>query len=197
MINTNVNLSKEEMEAVTNPEWILTKNRIIDKVIVQFETLAGQYQKLVGSSSNIRAEISLVPPKISKGEKYLGLPYIMLDYPRIFTRDDVFAVRSFFWWGNFFSITLHLSGKYKSCLNINSLKAADGWNVATGSDEWSHDLNSEHYKILAEDFSNLEAQTFIKLAKKIPLEQWDFSTKFFIENFEKIITSLITAQPVK
>ena len=52
-------------------------------------------------------------PKISKGENYKGLPWLVLDYPRYFNKEDIFAIRTLFWWGNFFSITLHISGKYK------------------------------------------------------------------------------------
>ncbi len=35
----------------------------------------------------------------------------MLDYPRAFGRDSIFACRTFFWWGRFFSLTLHLAGR--------------------------------------------------------------------------------------
>ncbi|MEI9808974.1 MAG: hypothetical protein WDO16_14545 [Bacteroidota bacterium] len=58
-------------------------------------------------------EVIKISPKISKGENYKGLPYLVLDYPRYFEKDNHFAVRSMFWWGNFFSSTLHLSGIYK------------------------------------------------------------------------------------
>ena len=52
-------------------------------------------------------------PKISKGENYRGLPYVMLDYPRLFGREEVLAIRTFFWWGHGFSVTLHLKGGYR------------------------------------------------------------------------------------
>jgi len=55
-----------------------------------------------------------VSPKISRGENYLGLPYLVLDYPRLFRPDAVLAIRTFFWWGHFFSSTLQLSGGYKT-----------------------------------------------------------------------------------
>ncbi|MDB5230091.1 MAG: hypothetical protein JWN76_896 [Chitinophagaceae bacterium] len=194
MSEANVNLSKEEMEAVTNPEWILTKNRVIDKVIVQFEDITGWYEKIMVDHNGLPEEVLATAPKISRGEKYRQLPYVMLDYPRIFTRPDVFAIRSFFWWGNFFSITLHLSGKYRSYLNTEEILVTDGWHIATGEEEWEHNIDSDHYRpLLQEDISDLKKRPFIKLTKKIPLHQWDFSTQFFIENFETILSKLITA----
>ena len=49
--------------------------------------------------------------KISKGEN-MGLPWVMLDYPRLFGQEDVLAIRTMFWWGHCFSVTLHLKGRY-------------------------------------------------------------------------------------
>ena len=113
MRNTNVELSKNELELVTSSEVILTKNRIIEKVYLLFGSLSEEYRRLLQAhSSKLAPEVFQQSPKISRGEQYLGLPYVMLDYPRIFSKDDVFAIRSFFWWGNHFSIRLQLSGKY-------------------------------------------------------------------------------------
>ena len=67
-------------------------------------------------------------PKISKGENYKDLPYVMLDYPRCFQKEKTIAIRTFFWWGNFFSINLQLSGEYKEqalpSLQSNFLRSA-------------------------------------------------------------------------
>ncbi|HEX6916286.1 MAG TPA: hypothetical protein VF145_13645, partial [Chitinophagaceae bacterium] len=105
----NVKLSKEELDLVTNAGFILTKNRIIGKVYDMFGLLSETFRQ---QAAGFPDEMSRAQAKISKGENYLGLPWVMMDYPRLFSKTDVFAVRCFFWWGNFFSITLQLSGKY-------------------------------------------------------------------------------------
>ena len=69
-------------------------------------------QENVNRGFNLPEEVLIQSPKISRGENYNGLPYVMLDYPRCFGKEDVFAMRTMFWWGNFFSITWHLKGKY-------------------------------------------------------------------------------------
>ena len=56
-------------------------------------------------------EVDVRMGKIFRGENYNGLPYLVLDYPKHFSKDSVFAFRALFWWGNFFSFTLHLQGK--------------------------------------------------------------------------------------
>ncbi len=77
----NVKLSKDELELVTNAELILTKNRIIQKVYELFGELSIAYREL---SKDLDEDLLHIPPKISKGENYLGLPWVMLDYPRNF-----------------------------------------------------------------------------------------------------------------
>src|SRR5438309_4807722 len=102
-------LTAYEMQLVTDAQILITKNTIIRKVYELFGKLSEEYREEVNCKI---AGQNLISPKISRGENYLGLPYVILDYPRQFAKDDVFAIRSFFWWGNFFSITLHLSGSY-------------------------------------------------------------------------------------
>ena len=122
MHGTNVELSKNELELVTNSEFILTKNRIIEKVYNMFGALSETYKETLNEhTALLPTEVFASSPKIYKGENYLQLPYVMMDYPRIFLKDDVFAVRSFFWWGNYFSITLHLSGRYLQQFRNNIL----------------------------------------------------------------------------
>src|SRR5262245_51174126 len=114
MNRAKIQLSADELSLVQNAAWLLTKNNIIDKVFELFgEVATGAGELLKEAADWLPKETFVQSPKISKGEKYLGLPYVMLDYPRMFSREDVFAIRTFFWWGNFFSVTLHIKGKYK------------------------------------------------------------------------------------
>src|SRR5215470_1613424 len=113
-MDSKIQLSTFEMDLLKNSEWILTKNLIIKKA----QHLLGDVQEnnlrhVKDSSLNLPKEVIAVSPKISKGENYNGLPWLMLDYPRYFEKEKVFAIRTMFWWGHFFSTTLHLSGQYK------------------------------------------------------------------------------------
>ena len=108
--DAKIQLSPAEMDLVCNADLLLTKNAIIDKVYLIFGDVAEQVRSDLGPS-----------PKISRGENYLGLPWVMLDYPRLFGKEDTLATRVFFWWGNFFSITLHLKGIYKEQCKQNIL----------------------------------------------------------------------------
>ncbi|MFX8895293.1 hypothetical protein ABTM96_19365, partial [Acinetobacter baumannii] len=84
--------------------------------------------------------------KISRGEHYEGLPWVMIDYPRYFKKNHFFAIRTFFWWGNFFSLTLQLKGKYQLGFqgsNFETLKA--DWFICVNEDEWQHHFRQDNY----------------------------------------------------
>ena len=189
MINTM--LSSYELSLVTDPQVLLTKNDLLKKVVALFGEASQGYVDF--ASRNCNDELLQTPPKISKGENYLGLPYVILDYPRIFGKEDMLAIRSFFWWGNYFSIYLLISGAYKIRLEKQFEEASllgklDDWMIQVNNDKWNHQIGLENYKpIKALPGLSFKALPFIKMAKKIPLHEWDKASIFFENNFKILI----------
>jgi hypothetical protein len=113
-------------------------------------------------------------PKISKGENYKGFPWVVLDYPRNFGKEDVFAVRTMFWWGHYFSVTLHLKGRFKRVFlgpirERLGLLADARFHICVSEDEWRHELAIDNYLPLSGmDAEELEAlfmrEAFVKFA---------------------------------
>jgi hypothetical protein len=188
----NVKLSKHELELVTNAELILTKNRIIQKVYDLFGELSEVYPEL---SKDLDPGLLRTSPKIAKGENYLGLPWVMLDYPRNFSQTDVFAIRSFFWWGKFFSITLQLQGRYQQQFASTIQQLDSGWLLCIGSDAWQHHFEPDNYAPFYQG-QDLQQLPFIKLAKKIPLQEWDNAFDFFTANFAGLM-NMLSAKTMK
>ena len=190
MVPANVKLSKNELTLVCDESVILTKNNIIQKVYELFGMLSETFKERLTAPHHLPdAAILLQSPKIYRGEQYNGLPYVMLDYPRSFSRTDAFAVRCFFWWGNFFSITLHLQGKYvplyvDAVMQDNKEKAQ--WFYCINEDKWQHHFEPSNYIPLA-DADIKQGATFMKIAKKIPLQQWDDVYDFFVQNFQYLV----------
>ncbi|MBY0477024.1 MAG: hypothetical protein K2Q24_05220 [Chitinophagaceae bacterium] len=189
----NVSLSAFEKELVRNPEWILTKNKIIEKVYVLFGHLSEVY-KQHHASVQLPLAVTAASPKISKGENYKGLPYVMLDYPRCFSKEDVFAVRTFFWWGHFFSITLHLKGiylkQYQSAIQhaINNKQLSNAW-LNVSDDEWEHHFEQTHMK--SAEVTTIAADAgIIKLAYKIELDKWEEAELFLCNAFDELMQTI-------
>jgi len=190
MIVTNVELSKNELELVCNSEFILTKNRIIAKAHNLFGLLSEAYKTTLNNYKDILPpEVFATSPKIYKGENYLSLPYVLMDYPRVFSKDDVFAIRSFLWWGNFFSITLHLSGRFLQAFKHNigyALKEQhpEDYFVCINNEQWQHHFEKTNYAALNETgFESIFEKPFFKLSKKLALKDWEKAPAFFETNY--------------
>ncbi|MDB5249994.1 MAG: hypothetical protein JWQ40_4388 [Segetibacter sp.] len=194
-------LTAYEMQLVTDPQILLAKNNIIKVVYKRFGDLASRYQKEL-EDITVESEASM-SAKISRGENYKGLPYVIMDYPRHFSKTDVFAIRTFFWWGNFFSITLQLSGQYQSKY-ANNIEGAirhdcfSGWFIGNSANQWEHHFETGNYMPVEKDKDyNVDKLPFLKLAKKIPLGKWDEIDSFFTGNFSLLIKVLTSYAPIR
>lgn len=187
-------LSAKELELVNNAEVILTKNIIIQKTKLLLEELQEEMLAyLKKDNKSLPEEVITIPPKISKGENYKGLPYLILDYPRYFNKENVFAVRTMFWWGNFFSSTLHLSKQYKSAYsekikNSYSILKAEKYYICIQENEWEHHFERNNFipvqDVSASSFTQkIEDSPFIKLAYNLPVNQWENATEVLMNCF--------------
>ena len=197
-MQTKIQLLPAEMELVSSPDIILTKNAILQKIKSFLEALQVRQLDIIKQySSNFPEEVLKITPKISRGENYKGLPWLVLDNPRHFQHNNIFAIRTMFWWGNFFSITLHLSGKYKSDL-LNkiaesfSLLKKDDFYIYAGQKEWEHDFDPDFYKkISAATAGELEKifsqNNFLKLAIKFPIDSLETIEDKLCRNYELLL----------
>jgi hypothetical protein len=187
----NVKLSTAELELVTNIPVILTKNRIINAVQEIFGEISTEYQRCIANTYHLPDNVKAISPKIYKGENYQGLPWVMLDFPRYFTRADELAIRSYFWWGNYFSITLQLSGVFIAQFAegiVRLAKVQPDWQLMTHEDKWQHTINNSNCIPLENvQIAELLQMPFIKVVKTHPLQQWDMAPAFFTASFETLV----------
>src|SRR6186713_20977 len=147
--------------------------------------------------SHLPEEVLKISPKISRGENYKGLPWLVLDNPRYFQHNNIFAIRTMFWWGNFFSITLHVSGNNKNDLLKNltdnvSLLVKNDFYIYTGIKEWEHDIDPGSYrKLSAINEDELQkifsANSFLKLAVKFTVESLGAIEGKLLRNYELLV----------
>ncbi len=193
-----IKLSQKEMDLVTNADWILTKNTILKKIDHFLSDLQVKQKILLDKHiSNLPGEFLQSTPKISKGENYRGLPYRMLDYPKVFNQSEIFAIRTMFLWGNFFSITLHLSGIAKSTFERKIINAfpklvEDEMYCCINEDQWEHHFEKNNYiPINTLDKNQFEAiikeNSFCKLAYTISLQEFTDAEDNLLTYFKKII----------
>lgn len=190
-----IQFSTEELLLVQNSNMILTKNRIIEKLSQGLGGLVLQMQHEVNKRTLIPEAFDQSGPKLSRGEKYHGLPYLMLDYPRMFDKEHVLAIRTFFWWGCFCSITLHVKGRYqlpvseKIAISLDRLKE-NNFYISLHGDEWDHDITGKAYQPLTVASANtkeLQQSSFIKLSSKVEIGQWEGMEKELFVHFTELL----------
>lgn len=139
--------------------------------------------------------------KITKGENYLGYPYVVLDFPKLFLKDSVFCFRTLFWFGHYFTCSLIIGGKVLDLYEENFLKnrmQLHHQNILFALDKnpWSHQAE-EPNQILIEKLSDHDLKTHIHVTgylkfshKFIETEPESFS-KICTDNYEKILRILL------
>ncbi len=191
MNEAKIQLSPSEIELMSNTEIILTKNKILQKIKSLLEQLQNKMIQYGEANNNDQKLNSLlgVNPKISRGENYEGLPYLILDYPRLFDVSNIFAIRSMFWWGNFFSTTLHLSGHYKE-KNLNNIQktyhdfAHHKFYIGVNENQWIHHFKEENYLLI----KNLSQKEFIEFCKQN--SHLKLATHFSLGEADSVINDL-------
>ncbi len=194
-------LSPEEEQLVQKADWILAKNTVLKKV----NEALGRLQKEQSSwlqehPAFLKEHPRALYPKISRGENYGGLPYLVLDYPRLFDKENVFAIRSFFWWGHFFSTTLHIAGSYQEQFRE---KIADGFQqlqqdaffICTHTEQWEHHFEPSNYTALknlttAQFKTIVHEKPFTKISYKIAVNDWREAEKRMLTSFQCYIQLL-------
>jgi hypothetical protein len=198
-----LNLSTSELSVLNDKEFFRLKRSCIDKIVTSF----GKLEYLIsGSISELSGITGLADYKgrgnISKGENYLGLPYVVLDHPAVFGKAGVAAFRTMFWWGNGFSITLHLSGNYLEKLPAGFFqsvldKSPGHFLIGTGNGEWDHHFGKDNFTMIGNgkfNSSELLKQTtekgFFKLADQWEIEQSNEITDK-VTNFLSIVNDAV------
>ncbi len=200
-----IQLSQQEIELVNNTQWILSKHIITKKIFEMFGDLNEIIKKEAEPYNYLFPDnIKYQNGKISKGENYQLLPYIILDYPSFFWKNRVFAIRIMFWWGNFFSITLHLSGEHKeryisNHAGIFSFLQKKDFFICVNEDEWQHHFEKDNYlqasTISLLEFKKINEKFFFKVSKKISLDQWECADEFLINSFREMLQLLQISYP--
>jgi hypothetical protein len=170
----------QELDLASDPTVLLIKYRMMEKVWDFLEEL--QKDLKVGIrpfEKNLPEELNCRNGKISRGENYKYLPYMILDYPAYFSKIDIMAFRTMFYWGNFISSTLHLQGKFvKNFGNdlIEYFRDIEGIYFCVSDSPWQYDYKTNNYVPLNDLKANevechIEKADFIKLSIKFPVEE--------------------------
>src|SRR5690349_7707188 len=190
-----IHLSKAETELMQNASVILTKNRVLESIREMLKGVEGAQLEIVAAQGRRHQELFIISPKISKGEYYEGLPYLILDYPRLSAADDLFFVRIMFWWGHFFTTTLHLSGRHKTAMQ-NKIAGAfaqlQDYSIGINPNPWVHHFEENNYRSISEmdaaEFRQAcESGSQLKIATRISLSEWAEAPQVLLNQWKYLL----------
>jgi len=140
------NLTKHELDFISDKEYPLIKKSAMQKISTLFEEMGEQMK----ADETLNAFFTKRTFKVSRGDNYLHLPYVVLDYPKISRAHFELHCRTMFWWGNYFSMNVFIK---TSKIDITSFyknlseNTAAGQNVMvlTAENIWNQDLNAGEF----------------------------------------------------
>lgn len=197
----DIDFSKEEFQLLKNHQFFDYKARITTKVLALFSGIENNIRNEITSTKHPFPDlINSAPSKISKGENYLNCPYIVLDYPRIYSRENIFALRTIFWWGHYFSNAFIIAGhsyhRYlPRFLDMSGDLKNKNWYLCIFRTPWKLEKASWNYvklsKLSEKEIRNyLKKYSFIKIARIYSLDQYkklDGETLHFLTDLKKFM----------
>jgi hypothetical protein len=184
-------LSSGELALAMDKNIILTKKIIIEKAYNLFSEMAKAANIIFAKNLQPFDTILKAIPKIYKAENYNSFPYVLMDYPSTFEKENIFTVRTMFWWGNFMSITLHLSGEYKTVFEKKILDNREvDFYICVNENQWQHHFEADNYKpfstLSVAEIEIIQQRKFIKIALKYELHHWNMMQQILPEGYKKI-----------
>lgn len=188
------------MAVLKDTRFFDTKREVVSILSAHFHALQLELIEQ-WNAAELHHRFASPAPKIFKGENYKGYPYLNMDFPRVFGTESIFAFRSMTWWGHPFSFTLHLQGEAYSALagrlivNINKLKGK-GYYVCVNTSPWEYHFGRDNYLPIDEinlsdvPFNPGDKKSFIKLSRRLNLDDYQAIVPFGSETFRELISCL-------
>lgn len=191
--------TQEELQILNDQRFLIVKQQLSEKIIAELAEIERTlHQELSSSTFPFPDGTFLRAGKISKGENYRSLPFFILDYPRLFTKGDAFAYRTMLWWGNEFSCTLHLAGRPLHDLSnglVNRLSREKKLFFCIHDNPWEYHFEYTNYvpieNLTTKEIENhIKEHDFIKVSRKIPLDNWDEFGDFSLTTLRQFLKLL-------
>ncbi len=163
-----IKLTNHQLKLASDIDYPITKQQVISLFTDLFQELGKLQQQTV---YHVPAEIGK-DYKITKGENYGQLPYLVIDYPRISNKDFGILMRTMFWWGKYFSFNLYVKMDAIQVIDYAKLKKVKDTLVYTGNNLWEQDLDDAAYETISN--ANKPNDTgYLKLSKKLSIDQYE------------------------
>jgi hypothetical protein len=171
----------EEMRMILNTDFFPAKAGIIRKFQDEFmslrDRLRTESQKELSGSGPRGCD--WITGQLVKGERFQDFPYVYLDFPKFFSKDEMFTFRSFFWWGHALFFCWFLSGPRLEAYKERLLAGHDALSrpmifLSIADSPWEWSLEKSHAAFLNQTTHEhlkeiLKHRFFLKIGCSLPL----------------------------
>jgi len=196
-----LHFSDAEISLLYDAALFERKRKVNEKIFSHFENI-----RLSLKDSSLHKQfpfpvgVDVIGGKISQGENYLGCPWVMLDFPKMFNKDAMFAYRTMFWYGHYLSASFLCSGEAANTFLPKLLSALHLLPHQTyfslNPDPWFHAIEPES-SLLVSTLTNQRIVAhvnefgFFKLSRKWTGTNFHEMGKEVVMQYEMILTALL------
>ncbi len=168
----------DEIKLIGDSNYLLQKNRILKKIAKSLsETGEILANEIKDNYPHIASNYTELPCKVSVGEKYRDLPYLVMDFPRHFDDQKTFSFRVLFLWGHYFNFSLHLGSDLIDKDSLFQFLSSVDKEIyfCIHQTPWEHYFTEDNFKLGSEvtsnDISNqLIKNKFIKISERFEFQ---------------------------
>jgi len=194
--------SDTEWRLIRERELFLHKHDILKKAEVRLLGLKDRMIDVLAENPGpVPLGTDLKRGKITRGENNKGFPFISLDIPQFFTKEEYFTYRVLFWWGHYLGYSLVLKGPRLDDF-FTQLKArreepqfADIW-IARHTSPWEWENADGNFAPIQqpsnEELGNwIETIQYIKVIRMFPVDAPGFTELDWAEEGVRTYRDLI------
>jgi len=189
----------QEMQWMHDTTFLLTKIRIMQKVEHWLGFCAEKMQPyLQAMATRLPEGCAVKARKIIKGEKYLELPYMVLDLPQFTQGARWLLMRTMFRWGGEFSCSLllqDLPAVHRVTPALWQTWQGQDVFLTTARDPWAYHFDAGNYTPASqlsyeEALQHIQDCKFLKVARRLPLDAYEQLPEFCLSSAQLFLEPL-------
>jgi hypothetical protein len=186
MSRAEISFTPAELHLLNDAHIWQLKASLNDKLYKMFSEVESEAKDLYSDAFQKNIDTPAWSAKISRGENYLGHPYVILDAPNTFSKNEIFAVRNWVWFGHYAASFLVVSGRPLAAF-IEKLKKIqhpiEGLYICIYDNPWQHHFESDNMILFKGPHQINESAAFIKIGFKHSLSDASSLKTFFLKNY--------------
>jgi hypothetical protein len=181
---------------------LFERKRIVNqKIFTLFENIRIQLKdSSLHKQFPFLSGVDVIGGKISQGENYLGCPWVMLDFPKMFNKDAIFAYRTMFWYGHYLSASMLIAGEQvptylpKLIAGLHLLPPETYFSLHP--DPWHHAIDEGsaiRLNTIKKDLilTHVNQNGYFKLSRKWTGSDFETIANEVVTQYEKVLETLL------